>query len=90
MKKGEQALARYTANCQRMNFSYPFGAVTVEAKKKVGPAMRSCRGIFPGLDGSFVGLNLLHANSLYVYMAELSDSQRCSHLLKKMRAEILG
>jgi len=63
-KKGEHALAKYAPN-GRMNFSYPFGAVTVGAKKKVGPAMRSCRGIFPGLDGSVVDLNLLHANSLY-------------------------
>ena len=75
VKKGEQALARYTANCQRMNFSYPFGAVTVEAKKKVGPAVRSCRGIFPGLDGSFVDLNLLHANSLYGGTERLSAVQ---------------
>ncbi len=64
-EEGEQELGRYIGNAEQLNFSYPFGDVTVQAKKKVGPAMRSCRGIFPGLDGPMVDLNLLHANSLY-------------------------
>jgi peptidoglycan/xylan/chitin deacetylase (PgdA/CDA1 family) len=64
-RKGEQELGRYVGRPGLLNFSYPFGDVTIEAKKKIGPAMRSCRGIFPGLDGPVVDLNLLHANSLY-------------------------
>jgi peptidoglycan/xylan/chitin deacetylase (PgdA/CDA1 family) len=62
---GARELGRYLENPERLNFSYPFGDVTIEAKRKVGPAMQSCRGIFPGLDGPIVDLNLLHANSLY-------------------------
>jgi peptidoglycan/xylan/chitin deacetylase (PgdA/CDA1 family) len=63
--KGERALAQYLGGSARLNFSYPFGGVTIRVKRKVAPAMRSCRGIFPGLDGPIVDLNLLHGNNLY-------------------------
>ncbi len=65
VRRGELELARFLGKAERLNFSYPFGGVTVAAKKQVGPTMKSCRGIFPGLDGPVVDLNLLHANSLY-------------------------
>ncbi len=65
VRRGEQELARFLGRAERLNFSYPFGGVTIAAKKQVGPTMKSCRGIFPGVDGPLVDLNLLHANSLY-------------------------
>jgi peptidoglycan/xylan/chitin deacetylase (PgdA/CDA1 family) len=65
VRRGQQELAGFLGKAERLNFSYPFGGVTIAAKKQVGPTMRSCRGIFPGLDGPLVDLNLLHANSLY-------------------------
>lgn len=63
--KGEQALRKYLDVAHQNNFSYPFGRATILAKRKVAPAMRSCRGIFPGSNGPIVDLNLLSANSLY-------------------------
>lgn len=47
------------------NFSYPFGDLTPSTKKMVGPAAQSCRGVFGGLNGPEIDLNLLAANSIY-------------------------
>lgn len=63
--RGQRALAQFAGASARLNFSYPFGEVTLNAKKEVGPAMPSCRGIYPGLDGPAIDLNLLHGNSIY-------------------------
>lgn len=64
VNKGRDALAEITG-VQPENFAYPFGDLTLEAKKKVGPTLLSSRGIFPGLNGPEIDLNLLKANSLY-------------------------
>lgn len=47
------------------NFAYPYGEVTIAAKKALGEDMASCRGIYDGVNGPLVDLNLLRANSLY-------------------------
>lgn len=47
------------------NFAYPYGNVTLRAKRTIGKELRSCRGIYPGINGPSVDLNLLRANSLY-------------------------
>jgi|SRR5579863_1665331 len=47
------------------NFAYPYGEVTLAAKKCLGARMRSCRGTCGGLNGPDVDLNLLRANRLY-------------------------
>jgi len=47
------------------NFAYPYGEVTLTAKRRLGPRMRSCRGTCSGFNGPEVDLNLLRANSLY-------------------------
>lgn len=47
------------------NFAYPYGEVTISAKKVLGDEMTSCRGIYGGLNGRRVDLSLLRANSLY-------------------------
>jgi len=73
--KGEYILAGYLGRAVRLNFSYPFGGVTIGAKKKVAPSMRSCRGIFPGLNGPIIDLNLLHGNSLYGGLERFSAIQ---------------
>ena len=58
------------------NFAYPFGAVTAATKRAVGRTMLSCRGIFRGVNGSVVDLNLLRANPLYGGVEQLSAIQR--------------
>lgn len=46
-------------------FAYPYGEITFWVKKTVGPMMQSCRGVYPGLNGPILDLNLLRANDLY-------------------------
>lgn len=47
------------------NFSYPYGEVTVAAKRAAGERCTSCRGTQPGANGPMADLNLLRANALY-------------------------
>jgi len=57
------------------NFSYPFGEVTFRVKKYVASNTQSCRGIFGGLNGPVVDLNLLYANSLYGGIEQLTPAK---------------
>jgi peptidoglycan/xylan/chitin deacetylase (PgdA/CDA1 family) len=63
--RGEQAIRESVAVGPSNNFAYPYGEVTLTAKKRLGPQMRSCRGTCGGFNGPQVDLNLLRANSLY-------------------------
>jgi peptidoglycan/xylan/chitin deacetylase (PgdA/CDA1 family) len=56
-------------------FAYPYGDVTLRIKRVVGPKMQSCRGIWPGLNGPRVDLNLLRANSLYGDIDQLAAAK---------------
>lgn len=62
--RGREAIQQLTGS-SAANFAYPFGHVTSVAKKRIGAAMRSCRGIYGGGNGPSVDCNLLRANSLY-------------------------
>jgi peptidoglycan/xylan/chitin deacetylase (PgdA/CDA1 family) len=62
--KGREALRGMTG-CDPLSFAYPFGHVSLVAKKKIGAQMKACRGIYGGLNGGEPDLNLLCANSLY-------------------------
>jgi peptidoglycan/xylan/chitin deacetylase (PgdA/CDA1 family) len=65
VRKGRDALQGIPSLSSTANFAYPRGEVTLAAKKAVGRQMLSCRGIYGGLNGPLVDLNLLLANSLY-------------------------
>jgi peptidoglycan/xylan/chitin deacetylase (PgdA/CDA1 family) len=47
------------------NFSYPFGEVTLSAKRAAGTHTSSARGTQPGINGPVADLNALRANRLY-------------------------
>jgi peptidoglycan/xylan/chitin deacetylase (PgdA/CDA1 family) len=64
VQKGRELLHKMTG-CDAPNFSYPYGHVTLAAKKKIGAQMTSCRGIYGGVNRPTADLNLLRANSLY-------------------------
>lgn len=64
-ERGKKAIAEIVRTRDSGNFAYPFGDVTMKAKRLLGPKTRSSRSIFPGLNGIRVDLNLLRANSLY-------------------------
>jgi peptidoglycan/xylan/chitin deacetylase (PgdA/CDA1 family) len=79
--EGRKVIHRMTGY-DPINFAYPYGHVTASLKKKIGTQMDSCRGIFGGVNGPVVDLNLLRANSLYGDIGEigavtelLSDSE---------------
>jgi peptidoglycan/xylan/chitin deacetylase (PgdA/CDA1 family) len=65
VRKGRSSIRGITGLTATDNFAYPCGEVTLAAKRVVGREMTSCRGIFPGINGPLVDLNLLKANSLY-------------------------
>ena len=73
--KGQQELARYGKGTVGLNFSYPFGHVTIRAKRRLSNMAPSCRSIHPGLNGPTVDLNLLRSNSLYGGVERLSFAQ---------------
>jgi peptidoglycan/xylan/chitin deacetylase (PgdA/CDA1 family) len=61
----EKAIRESIAVSPSKNFAYPYGEVTLAAKRRLGPRMQSCRGTCSGFNGPEVDLNLLRANSLY-------------------------
>ena len=63
--EGKEGIRRVAGLKVSNNFAYPFGRVTAAVKCAVGKAMRSCRGSYPGVNGSLVDLSLLRANPLY-------------------------
>jgi peptidoglycan/xylan/chitin deacetylase (PgdA/CDA1 family) len=64
VEKCRKALSKVTG-LYRANFAYPFGHVTLQAKKTLGPVLPSARSVIPGFNGPEIDLNLLRANSLY-------------------------
>lgn len=65
VQKGRQAIEQLTGKPDSGNFAFPFGDLTLKAKKLVGPGAVSCRSTWKGFNGPDVDLNLLRANSLY-------------------------
>lgn len=85
--EGRKVINRMTGY-DPINFAYPYGHVTASLKKRIGTQMGTCRGIFGGVNGPVVDLNLLRANSLYGDIGEigpvtklLSDSERGGWLI---------
>lgn len=65
VEKGEKTIQEHIDLVPSGNFAYPYGAVTLAVKQKLGPRMRSCRGTCAGFNSPTVDLNLLRANALY-------------------------
>jgi peptidoglycan/xylan/chitin deacetylase (PgdA/CDA1 family) len=47
------------------HFAYPFGEITLAAKRTLNQHFITCRGIFGGINSRWLDLNLLRANRLY-------------------------
>lgn len=75
-RKGQVALRQIANLAPTANFAYPRGEVTLAAKQALGRQMLSCRGIYGGLNGPLVDLNLLRANSLYGDLDRLDKVRR--------------
>jgi peptidoglycan/xylan/chitin deacetylase (PgdA/CDA1 family) len=63
--KGQEAIQEVTGSSPSANFAYPYGDVTLAAKKALGGQMMSCRSIYGGINGPDLDLSLLRANNLY-------------------------
>jgi peptidoglycan/xylan/chitin deacetylase (PgdA/CDA1 family) len=74
VETGRRAIEELTGQSDFGNFAFPFGEVTLNAKRKIGLDVASSRGIWRGLNGSEVDLNLLRANSLY------GDIDKCAQV----------
>jgi peptidoglycan/xylan/chitin deacetylase (PgdA/CDA1 family) len=68
---GRDVVRSMTGSDEVDNFAYPYGHVTLASKKRLAVELCSCRGIYPGINGPEVDLNLLRANSLYGDVNEL-------------------
>ncbi len=65
VEKGRAAIEELAGQSDSGNFAFPFGEVTLKAKKVLAGSTASSRGIWPGINGPEADLNLLRANSLY-------------------------
>ncbi len=74
--KGRETITGVTGREDSGNFAYPYGHVTFEAKRKLGPELMSCRGTCGGLNGPIIDLNLLRANSLYGDIGQLDRARK--------------
>ena len=66
------------------NFAYPFGHVTLRAKRMLEMSVTSARSIFPGLNGPEIDLNLLRANAMY---GDLDESSHVKDLILRNAKE---
>jgi peptidoglycan/xylan/chitin deacetylase (PgdA/CDA1 family) len=75
-ERGRKALREVAGIPDSGNFAFPFGHVTLNTKRIVGPKTSSSRSIFPGFNGPEVDLNLLRANSLYGGMDQFEKARQ--------------
>ena len=71
--KGRETLRQLTGQAP-VNFSYPFGDITLGTKADISPKLASARGIFPGINDP-ADLNLLRANRVYGDADQLESAQ---------------
>ena len=64
VSRGREAIHELTGT-DSPNFSYPYGHLSIKAKRRIGSRMGSARGINGGINAPAADLNLLRANSLY-------------------------
>jgi peptidoglycan/xylan/chitin deacetylase (PgdA/CDA1 family) len=77
VEKGRKAIEEVTG-VDSTNFAYPFGHVTLQAKRTLRLGPGSARSIAPGCNGPDIDLNLLRANSLY---GDLDSAGRAEKLI---------
>lgn len=86
--KGREALRGMTGR-DPVNFAYPFGHVSLVAKKRIGSQMKTCRGIYGGLNGRNPDLNLLYANSLYGDIDQMAPYESLVSLNQQRKAWLI-
>lgn len=89
VEKGYRVLTETLGLKASRQFAYPYGEVTFRVKRTVAPNMESCRGIWPGLNGPRVDLNLLRANHLYGDIDQLAIPRALIHENAKRRSWLI-
>ena len=75
VEKGFRALLKSWDLTLHVSSHIPMERSRSGLNETVGPKMQSCRGIFPGLNGPQVDLNLLRANHLYGDTDQFASSE---------------
>ncbi len=83
VRHGGAALRTHLGINPSENFAYPYGEVTLKAKRKLSGCVESCRSTCGGLNGPNIDLNLLRANSLY---GDLKDAASTEQLIRENEA----
>ncbi|HEY4077865.1 MAG TPA: polysaccharide deacetylase family protein [Rhizomicrobium sp.] len=65
------------------NFSYPFGGVSSQARRTLGPRFSCCRGIQPGINEGVPDYTELRANKIY---ASLFDEGQMRGIIDRNRS----
>jgi len=89
VERGEQAIHTTTGCPTSGDFAYPYGAVTLATKRRLGRLLRSSRGTCRGLNGPQVDLNLLRANPLYGDISTLESAKRLIHNCEKQNSWLI-
>ena len=77
------AAASVIEGLKLVNFSYPFGGVSAQARRTLGPRFSSCRGIQPGINEGVPDYSELRANKIYT---GLFDEKQMCELLDRNRS----
>jgi len=70
------AFARMVEGFAPRHFAFPFGSVSLAAKRALAPHFASCRGTRPGLNRGLADLGELRANSIYDGRFDLDAARR--------------
>jgi peptidoglycan/xylan/chitin deacetylase (PgdA/CDA1 family) len=73
--KGQSSIGSLLGRNDRRNFSFPYGDVTLRAKRSISSDVASSRSIWGGFNGPVTDLSLLRANRLYGDLESYSNVQ---------------
>lgn len=76
IEKGRKAIQEITGQTDCGNFAFPFGDITVSARRIVSRQVASSRSTWSGVNGPTVDLSLLRANSLYGTNAKAEQAKQ--------------
>lgn len=54
------------------DFAYPYGQISIRAKRELGRSYRTLRSVYAGLNGPRSDLHMLRANPLYSHSLDLN------------------
>lgn len=83
IKANAAAAASVIEGLPLANFSYPFGGISRQARRALGPRFSCCRGIQPGINEGVPDYAELRANKIY---ASLFDERQLRDIIDRNRS----